>query len=274
MRSITWDNPDWPEVPPGRMIALARGVLTGLWTGAGFLVFGLVRLAELAAVRGARRWSPWVAVATYRGGLRLVGLGYVQEGSPMPGPGLIVANHVGWLDIFALGAAAPVTFVAKSEVRRWPGIGLLARGIGTLFLNRERRAEAGAQVAEIARRMRAGERLLVFPEGTSTDNDRVLPFKPTLFAAITAPGLPEPRAVQPVTLVYEDERGDPRRYGWWGEMSFGRHLAATLSGRQGRIRVIYHAPIPVTEATDRKALARQAEDAVRAGLSRSRRPAP
>ena len=100
---------------------------------------------------------------------------------------------------------------------------------------------------------------------SSTDGLRVLPFKPTLFAAFFAAELIDLIWVQPVTVVYTPpDGGESRFYGWWGDMDFGTHLLKTLAAKpQGRIDVTWHAPLKVADFTDRKVLARAAEDAVR-----------
>jgi 1-acyl-sn-glycerol-3-phosphate acyltransferase len=179
----------------------------------------------------------------------------------------MLANHSSWLDVLVLNAQAPVVFVAKSEVAGWPGIGWLARATGTLFVRREARGEVAAQARALAGRIEAGQVPVLFPEGTSTDGRRVLPFKPALLAGLLAPGLPERLAVQPVTLSYEAPPGeDPRFYGWFGGADFGPHALAVLAARrQGSVRVTFHPPIPV-EGRDRKSLAAEAEARVRAAL--------
>ena len=199
--------------------------------------------------------------------LRIIGLRVLVEGQPLQGPGAMVANHSSWLDILALNAQAPAVFLAKSEVAAWPGIGGLARAAGTLFVRREARREAPEQARAVAERLMAGQTLLFFPEGTSTDNRRVLPFRSTLFAGLLAPGLPRGLAVQPVTLSYEAPAGeDPRFYAWFGLADFGPHAVAVLAKRrQGGVRITFHPPIPVA-GQDRKALAARTEAAVRAAL--------
>ena len=184
----------------------------------------------------------------------------------MSGPGAIVANHASWLDIFALNATDRVYFVSKSEVAGWPGIGWLARATGTVFIARKGR-EARAQAALFEARLQAGHRLLFFPEGTSTDGRRVLPFKSTLFAAFLAEGVPPGLRLQPVSVVYHAPPGqDARLYGWWADMDFGPHLMRVLAqARQGQIEVIFHPPVAVADFADRKALAAHCEAAVRAG---------
>ena len=214
-----------------------------------------------------RPWTPRITCAVCRIALRLVGIGYRIDGRPLTGDGIQVANHVSWLDIFALNAAAPLYFVSKAEVARWPGIGWLARATGTVFIRRDRR-DAKAQVALLGDRLAAGHRLLLFPEGTSTDGRRVLPFKPTLFAAVLGASGDRALQVQPITLGYTAPPGaDPAFYGWWGEMAFAPHLLAVLAApRQGEVRVHYHPPVRVAETDSRKDLARRLEAAVRAGL--------
>ncbi|MEM6729161.1 MAG: 1-acyl-sn-glycerol-3-phosphate acyltransferase, partial [Pseudomonadota bacterium] len=102
-------------------------------------------------------------------------------------------------------------------------------------------------------------RLLFFPEGTSTDGLRVLPFRSTLFSAFFAEDMPRSLAIQPVTVVYTAPEGhDPRFYGWWGEMTFDGHLLKTLSAReQGSVRVIFHVPVAVADLADRKEAAQR-----------------
>ena len=178
----------------------------------------------------------------------------------------VVANHTSWLDIFVLNASKRIFFVSKAEVAGWPGIGVLARATGTLFIKRER-AEALAQTKIMQERLLAGQKLLFFPEGTSTDGAQVLPFKTTLFAAFMAPELRDVLHVQPVSVVYHAPEGAPVWfYGWWGDMSFGSHLLSTLaSAKRGRIDIVYHPGLAVADFDNRKALAKACEDAVREG---------
>lgn len=243
-----------------RMIALAVLVFGGL------LVLLLVRLVEQPVYGLHRPVTPHITQFVCRWSLRIIGLAHHVTGAPMVGPGAVVANHASWLDIFALNARKRVYFVSKSEVAHWPGIGWLARATGTVFIER-RRARAKAQKDVFRERLMAGHKLLFFPEGTSTDGRQVISFKTTLFEAFFAPEIRERIAVQPVSVLYTAPPGaDPRFYGWWGDMEFGGHLVATLApARQGRIDVIYHPPLPVADFTDRKALARACEDAVRRG---------
>ncbi|WP_341861531.1 lysophospholipid acyltransferase family protein [Gymnodinialimonas sp. 57CJ19] len=189
------------------------------------------------------------------------------KGAPMRTPGAFVCNHVSWLDIFVLNANKRMYFVAKSEVSGWGGIGWLARATGTVFIRRQR-SDAATQTRLFEDRLIAGHQLLFFPEGTSTDGERVLPFKTTLFQAFFAERLRVRVSIQPVTLSYTAPQGaDRRHYGWWGDMDFGPSLLQILAtpGR-GHVQVQYHTPLPVAQAANRKALAKAAEEAVRTGF--------
>ncbi|WP_417524820.1 lysophospholipid acyltransferase family protein [Marinovum sp.] len=250
-----------------------RGVPILLLLGFGLALLMLVRLVEWPLFGKRRPVTPYITVVVCRGVLRLLGLRHQLHGTPMRDHGAFVANHASWLDIFVLNAARDVYFVSKAEVARWPGIGLLARATGTVFISRDRR-EARAQTELFRSRLRGRHHLLFFPEGTSTDGRRVLAFKPTLFAACFDPALREALFIQPVTVIYRAPEGaDPRFYGWWGEMSFGEHMLAMLVARRhGAAEVIFHPALKVADFEDRKTLARRLEETVRgahaAGLAR------
>lgn len=262
---------DWVPPPPpdpvrpglgGITLGLLRGLLFALTVFGGLAVLLLIRLVEAPAFGKNRPLTPWITQGVCRTSLWIIGLDYSVEGTPMASFGALVSNHVGWLDILALNACQRIYFVSKSEVAGWPAIGWLARATGTVFIRRER-AEARRHAGQIEDRLRMGHRLLFFPEGTSTDGRTVIGFKSTLFAAFFADGLGRTIEVQPVSLVYHAPRGlDRRFYGWWGDMDFARHLWQVLtSPRQGRVEVIFHAPLAVKG--DRKTMAARCEQIVR-----------
>lgn len=227
----------------------------------------LVRMVERPLIGARRPVSGLFPKIVSRAALALIGIRYRVVGRPMAGQGAIVANHSSWLDIFALNAGMRLSFVAKSEVAGWAGIGPLARASGTVFIRRDRAAAAG-QVPILADHMAAGQPLLFFPEGTSTDGRHLVPFKPTLFAAFLSDPVRAGLQVQPVSVVWHGPKGgDPRVYGWWGDMAFGPHLLAVLAlPRQGSVTVQYHPPLRVTDHPDRKALARVTHAAIETGL--------
>ena len=269
--SVTWRDAGPP--PIARPQGLRDWLRVGRRGGGAILVLlgGVLLILPLRGMErlfhGRRRpWTGPHVQMVCRLVLACIGIGWRRIGTAMQGPGAVVANHSSWLDILALNAALPVFFVSKSEVAVWPGINILTRVTDTHFVIRDPRL-ARAQAEEFAARIRAGHRLLFFPEGTSTDGRRLLPFKATLFQGFLDPALPEALAIQSVSAVYRAPDGtDPRFYGWWGDMDLGPHLLAVLAARrQGHVTVVLHDPIPVA-GESRKSLALSCEQAVRRGL--------
>ena len=267
-----WDDPAlYPKQTPlgvwGVLRALRRGLPLAL------LVFGclgillIVRMIERPIHGLHRPWTPYITQFVCRNAFRILGIGFSTQGQRMELKGAVVANHGSWLDIFTLNATKRVYFVSKSEVANWPGIGWLSRATGTVFINRDPR-EAKEQKEIFEARLLAGHKLLFFPEGTSTDARRVIPFKSTLFEAFFTEGLRHEMHIQPVSVVYKAPKGeDPRFYGWWGDMDFAPHLVKVLgSKRQGSITLIYHDPVRVDDFANRKSLAAYCENTVREGL--------
>lgn len=267
--SAAWNAAEAPALPApglaGRLRLAFRAPLALLLTATAFAIFlalaGFDRLARgrLPAL------APFAVQAWAMLALPLLGLRFRRTGVPMHHPGALVANHASWLDIVALQRATRAFFVSKAEVAGWPGIGLIGRAIGTEFIER-RPVEAKRQTERLHARLRRGDRLCLFPEGTSSDGQRVLPFKSSLFAVFFAPDLADLLWVQPVTLRYRPRPGlPPDFYGWWGEMDFGAHLLSVLaSSRGGAVEVRFHPPLQPAAFPDRKALAAAAEAAVAA----------
>lgn len=285
--SARWQGPPAPPAPPitpvGWLRVAWRGAALGVVNFGGLAALLLLRLVERPMFGLHRPATPMIARTVCRLSLRILRLRLVVQGAPLPDrnhdpahrrkvwPGAIVANHSSWLDIFVLNACARIYFVAKSEVAGWAGIGWLARASGTLFIRRDR-TEAAAQTLALRDRLAAGQRLLFFPEGTSTDGTRVLPFKPTLFEAFFDPALPPGLRVQPVSVVYHSPADEaPEFYGWWGDMGFASHLLKVLAHPgSGAVTLIWHPPLVVADFAGRKPLARAAESAVRAGHDAAR----
>ena len=253
----TWYSEDEPTAPPlsagGLLRAVLRGVPLALNTFGCLAILLLVRLIERPLFGERRPITPWITQYVCRSAFVLLGMGYRVEGRPMTGPGAIVANHVSWLDIFALNAPQRIYFVSKAEVAGWPGIGWLARATGTVFIRRAR-SDAAAQREMIKARLAAGHRLLFFPEGTSTDGKRVLPFRPTLIAAFFDDAKPRDLSLQPVSLIYTAP----------GE---GQLLKVLCVKRPGSVRVILHEPVPLSALEGRKHAAPRLEEIVAAPVA-------
>ncbi|MDU9003231.1 lysophospholipid acyltransferase family protein [Sedimentitalea todarodis] len=265
----TWNSGSDPD--PIRIGALGwvRVILRG--TALAVLVFGclllllLIRLVEKPFFGLKRPLTPYITQFVCRAAFRILGMGFSTSGELMIEHGAVVANHSSWLDIFALNARKRVYFVSKSEVASWPGIGWLARATGTVFIERNP-ARAREQTQLFEQRLLAGHKLLFFPEGTSTDGFRILPFKTTLFAAFFSDELRNIAHIQPVNVIYHAPRGEPARfYGWWGDMEFAEHLLKTLAVRRpGSVELVYHPAVRVADFANRKALAAHCEGVVRA----------
>ncbi|WP_406644512.1 lysophospholipid acyltransferase family protein [Aliisedimentitalea scapharcae] len=268
MTDPLWDSDEAPEPviisPLGWIRVLLRGLpLAGLVFG-GLIVMLMVRLIEYPLYGLHRPVTPFITQFVCRNAFRVLGMKFTSTGTLMTERGAVVANHTSWLDIFALNARKRIYFVSKAEVAKWPGIGWLARATGTVFIERNPK-KAREQTKLFEDRLKAGHKLLFFPEGTSTDGLRVLPFKTTLFAAFFTDHLRDILYVQPVTVVFHAPLGEADRfYGWWGDMEFGPHLLKALAApRQGSVELIYHTPAKVSDFPDRKALALHCEKAVR-----------
>lgn len=263
-----WNSEDAPDPIElgfvGWLLVILRGLPLAILVFGGLLVLLAIRLIELPFFGVHRPVTPFISQFVCRNALRILGIGFHCSGALMKEHGAVVANHTSWLDIFALNARKRVYFVSKAEVASWPGIGWLARATGTVFIERDRK-KAREQTAIFEERLKAGHKLLFFPEGTSTDGLRVLPFKTTLFAAFFSEELRDFMHVQPVSVVYHAPKGQPDRfYGWWGDMDFAPHLLKTLGARrQGSVELIYHSPARVRDFANRKELAAHCEAAVR-----------
>lgn len=270
MSDPLWNSDQAPDPiflgPIGWTLVLLRGLPLAVLVFGGLLVLLAVRLIERPLFGLHRPVTPFITQFVCRNAFRILGMGFRTRGELMRERGAVVANHSSWLDIFALNARKRIYFVSKAEVAHWPGIGWLARATGTVFIERNPK-KAREQKELFEGRLKAGHKLLFFPEGTSTDGLRVLPFKSTLFAAFFGKELHDFLHVQPVSVIFHAPKGEPDRfYGWWGDMEFGPHLLKTLGARrQGSVEVIYHDALKVADFPDRKSLASACEHAVRAG---------
>lgn len=182
----------------------------------------------------------------------LLGMRRLVVGAPPPPGALLVANHLGYVDVVALGSLRPTLFVAKAEVAGWPVLGALSRAGGTLFVDRGARRELPRTVARMGAILERGVGLVVFPEGTSSEGAEVLPFRPPLLDPAARGGY----GVWHASLTYSTPPGGPparQAVCWWGDMTFGRHFLDLLA-LPGFAVTITFGPAPVVDG-DRHRLA-------------------
>lgn len=224
----------------------------------------------LVAPDAARRfgWRYWWFLA------RLTDTRIIPSGEQVKGGVLIAANHSSWLDIIVLGAIRPASFIAKREVESWPFFGLIAKLGRTIFVDRDSRRAVLAPQAEMRERLAAGDTLILFPEGTSSDGNRVLRFRSALLSAADTDSSGRPVTVQPVTIAYLNLWGIPldrrRRpqFAWYGDMPLMPHLWQALCLGPVDVAVIFHPAMTIGQAGGRKALAAYCEQSIRDALPR------
>lgn len=254
--------------------------LTPSWARAGtrfalfLLMTALLVPVYLALYRPSPRARQAIVRLWFKGACRLTGLRVRSSGMPCrEGATLMVANHVSYLDIPVMGSLVDVVFVAKREVAKWPLFGPLARLVRTAFIGRKA-SGAATQARYLSRRLKAGDSLLAFPEGTSTDGLAVRPFKTALFAVSDA--MPEgmPLMVQPVSIAYPRtvagrslSGGLQDFYAWYGDMTLLPHLLTVFGLKGAEVEVIFHEPVLASAFADRKDLARYCRTEVALGLS-------
>ncbi len=228
----------------------------------------LVRIAP----QSARRFPNWY----HRQVCRLLGITLVVEGTVEPDRAvLLVCNHSSWLDIPVLSALAPVSFVAKKEISSWPFVSSLARLQRTVFVDRSRRSATGDVADEITERLRGGDTIVLFAEGTSSDGNRVLPFKSSLFGAVKGrDGASATRpdngvVVQTAAVVYTHRRGlplsraDRSSVTWYGDMDLQTHAWSLLKSGPITVTIRVGSSVPLADFSDRKDLALRSEQEVR-----------
>ncbi|MEL6297884.1 MAG: lysophospholipid acyltransferase family protein [Pseudomonadota bacterium] len=239
-------------------------------------------ILKRTSTSAARRFPNWYHRQVCRLlGVRLNITGAIAQDQPV----LVVANHTSWLDIVVLSAVAPVSFVAKREVAGWPFVGSLARLQRTVFVDRTRRMQVGATASEIAERLQTNDAIVLFAEGTSSDGNRVLPFRSSLFAAVAGlrpdrgssdGGGPQasaaPISVQTLSLVYTRlhgiplMRGDRPLVGWYGDMEMGAHAWQLLTAGPVDAAIDIGPPIALDTFNNRKDIAQSTEADVRAAV--------
>ena len=272
--AVTDDRPWQDGISPVRRVlrgvrAVRRGVGAIGWT----LLAAVVQSAMLALpgrgkVRFARLY--WAAFSW------LIGLHVRVIGAPVAVGGgrrvIYAANHSSWLDIPVLGGRVEACFVSKDAIASWPGVSLIARLGRTVFVTRTRGA-TGRERDDMRLRLADGDNLLLFPEGTSSDGSRVLPFRSAFFSIAEGS---EPPLIQPISVVYDRLGGLPTRrstravFAWYGDMDLASHFWRLAQRRGLRVTVLMHPPLDPRDFPNRKVLAQVAWDRVAAGAAAMR----
>jgi 1-acyl-sn-glycerol-3-phosphate acyltransferase len=187
-------------------------------------------------------------------------------------PTLFVANHTSYLDIPIYGALIPGSFVAKSEVGEWPFFGLLAKLQRSVFVDRRVRT-SHLQATALGQRLEAGDSMILFPEGTSDDGNRILPFKSALLSVAEFRINDEPLTVQPVSLTYSRVDGVPIGrhmrpfYAWYGDMDLVGHAGELIGLGRLTVTVSFHEPVTIEQFASRKELTEYCQERIVAGHS-------
>ena len=232
------------------------------------LLIGIQWLLEKLHVPG---WG-MVAVRYYRCLCWMLGIRIHVVGEPVRDRAvLFVSNHCSWADILAIGAVARIAFVSKIEVGKWPLVGTAARLQRTVFVDRSRRSQTGDSISEMAERLNSGVSVVLFAEGTSSDGNRVLPFRSALIGAVREAAAQSKGGmlIQPMSICYTRISGIPmgRQHrplvAWYGDTDFMPHIKKFLPRAAIDVTISYGEPIAADATTNRKVLAKQVESAVR-----------
>ncbi len=187
-------------------------------------------------------------------------------------PTLFICNHVSYFDIPIIGALVDGCFVAKSEVKTWPIIGIMAKLQRSVFIERVAR-RAGDHRSELLDRMNGGDNLILFPEGTSSDGNGVLPYKSSLFAIAQSEVASQPIVIQPMSIAYTKLDGMPLgRYlrpffAWYGDMDLASHLWQALALGRCSVVVEFHPPVTIADFGSRKALSEHCQRVAGEGVA-------
>ncbi len=236
-----------------RFLLLLLHMLAGIWLS---LNIKKTRLSDgkiLPEPKPVARWSARL--------LEIMGIRIITHGNPPQDPGLIVANHISWVDIPTINSLTGAAFLSKDSIRYWPVIGWFATASGTVFIRRGKH-EAQQVSSAIAERLLEERSLAIFPEGTTSDGSKVGHFFPRLFAAAIDTGNP----VIPIALRYTSEGKPDKRIPYTKGRSFLAILFGILARRESKVHVYFCDPIP-SSGQDRRSLADLSRSALQAALS-------
>jgi lyso-ornithine lipid O-acyltransferase len=220
---------------------------------------------------GAPGWG-LIGVRYYRGLCAVMRIRVHVVGNPVRDRAvLFISNHVSWADILVIGSIAPIAYVSKSEIAKWPMVGTAAKSQRTVFVDRSRRQQTGDAIGEIVERLAGGTSVVLFAEGTSSDGNRVLPFRSALIGAVKEAGSRAEHGIviQPMSICYTGLNGIPmgRQHrptvAWYGDLDFMPHIKTFISRGAVDAVVSYGEPVVADANSDRKAMTKSLEGAVR-----------
>ena len=271
--------------PKNRLATYRASLATALIAVVALLLIP-VQYVSVTLSLPTKRWVPVLfhRICCFALGVRVT----VNGACHRDGSVLIVANHCSWLDISVLSSVQPLSFIAKSEVASWPIFGLFAKLQRSIFVNRSKRSETGDVAKEIAKRLKEGDAMVLFAEGTSSDGNQVLPFRTALIGAAKAAMVADlrdarkqdenvqeqPVWIQPLSVAYNGLQGMPmgRQHrhmaAWYGDMDLIPHLWTLLKEGALDVTVTFGEPIPFGADANRKRVAAKAEAMVRASMLR------
>ena len=243
------------------LLKLLRPLIAAVFTLPLIMPAAVFRFLPHSQARFARLTMLWARVCCRIVGIRVVRSGE-YEGAPS---GMIVSNHVSWIDILVIGSLRPCVFVSKHEVRYWPVLGQLAMLVNTIFIERESRRASFGTLEKVTKAAASGASVVVFPEGKPSDGTGVLPFKCMLFEVPARTGVP----IIPVSIAYDSPEAP-----WFGGMLFAPHIWRFLGVRRTTASVRFGAVISGQSGEGgraaRKSLCAESERAVREGLVRAK----
>jgi len=241
----------------------------------------LISLQWTLGKLGLPGWG-FIASNYYRVLCALLRIRVHVNGAPMHDRAVLyVSNHVSWADILVIGSLAPVAFIAKREVASWPLVGITAKVQRTVFVDRTRRHQTGDAVADILKRLKDGMSVVLFAEGTSSDGNRVLPFRSALLGAVEeASARAGNIVIQPMSISYTGLHGIPmgRQHrplvAWYGDLDFLPHIKTFIE--QGAVDAVvsYGEAVPADVEIDRKTMTKGLESSVRGLLASALRGRP
>jgi 1-acyl-sn-glycerol-3-phosphate acyltransferase len=250
------------------------------WRLGSYLIFTVAIVSlQVAALALNARFASLLPVVYHRVCCWLLDLHLETRGTMSTArPTLFVCNHSSYLDISVLGSMIPGSFVAKTEVADWPFFGFLAKLQRTVFVDRRRRTATHRQRDELLQRLDAGDNLILFPEGTSNDGNRTLPFRSALFGVAEREGRSGkrealPLTIQPVSLAYVRLNGMPigrslRPYvAWYGDMDLFSHLWRVAGLGRITVTVEFHPPVTLAQFVSRKGLSEHCQRMVAEGVA-------